>query len=92
MNYFIQIVSAAGPIDTAPRVAHVLTNILQFLLSMIGIVAIIALVIGGVMFFLAGGDVRQVRVAKKIVLSAVIGIVIALGSIVLIRSIGSFFG
>ncbi len=92
MNFFVQSVSAAGPIDTAPRIATVLTNILDFLLSGVGIVAIIGIVIGGAMYFFSAGDMRRIEQAKKIIFASVIGLVVALGSVVLVRLLASFFG
>ena len=92
MNFFIPTALAAGPIDTAPRIASVLTNILQFLLSVVGIIAIIGIVIGGAMYFFAAGDMRRVEAAKKIILASVTGLVVALGSVVLLGTLASFIG
>lgn len=84
-------ISFAGAIDDAQPLSIGLTNILDFLLSIIGVVAIIGLVISGFMYFFAAGDMRQITLAKKTTLSAITGIVIALGGYLLIRSIAGFF-
>lgn len=92
MNFFIHSVAAAGPIDTAPRVVSILTNILNFLLSVVGIVAIIGIVIGGAIYFFAAGDMSRIEQAKKVILASVIGLVVVLGSVVLVRLLASFLG
>lgn len=80
----------AGVIDEAQPLSVGLTNILDFLLSIIGVVAIIGLVIAGLLYFFAAGDMRQLALAKKATLAAITGIVIALGGYVLIRTIAAF--
>lgn len=80
----------AGPIDEAQPLSVGLTNILDFLLAIIGVVAIIGLVMAGLLYFFAAGDMRQIALAKKATLAGVTGIVIALGGYVVIRAIASF--
>lgn len=80
----------AGVIDEAQPLSVGLINILDFLLAIVGVVAIIGLTIAGFMYFFAAGDMRQIALAKKVTLSAITGIVIALGSYVLVRTLTSF--
>ena len=79
----------AGPIDEAQPLSVGLMNILDFLLLIVGVVAIIGLVIAGSLYFFAGGDMRQIALAKKATFAGITGIVIALGGYVLIRTIAS---
>ena len=65
-------------------------NILNFLLSVAGIIAIIALVLSGIMYFFSAGDERRMEVAKKSALYAILGIILIMGSMVLIKLIGGF--
>lgn len=80
----------AGPITNAQPITIALTNILNFLLSIVGVVAIIGLVIAGGMYFFAAGDMRQISLAKNMTLASITGLVIALGSYVVIKLIASF--
>lgn len=80
----------AGPIDEAQPLSVGLLNILDFLLAVIGVVAIIGLVIAGFLYFFAAGDMRQITLAKKATLAGITGIVIALGGYALIRTITVF--
>lgn len=77
----------AGVIDEAQPLSVGLTNILNFLLSIVGVVAIIGLAISGFLYFFAAGDMRQIALAKKTTLGAITGIVIALGSYLLVRAV-----
>lgn len=77
----------AGVISDAPSFASVLMKILTFLLSLVGIVAILAIVISGLMYMLAAGDVSQIARAKKQTLMSVIGMSLALAALILVRQI-----
>ena len=80
----------AGPIDEAQPLSVGLANILDFLLAIVGVIAIIGLVIAGCLYFFAAGDMRQIALAKKATLAGITGVVIALGGYVLIRTIATF--
>lgn len=83
-------ISQAGVIGNAPRFTTILTNTLQFLLSVVGVLAIIGIVIAGGMYFFTSGDVQRADTAKKILFGCIAGLVIALGGLVLVRTIASF--
>jgi len=52
-----------------------ITNVLLFV---IGAIAVIMIVIGGLRYVISGGDAKQVDAAKNTILYAIIGIIIAL--------------
>ncbi len=68
---------------------EIVTNILEFVLSIFGLIAIIVLVIAGGMYFAAGGSERNKETAKKMVQYAVIGIIVALSSLVIVNEIST---
>jgi hypothetical protein len=78
-------------VSGAKSAADILLSVLNFLLGIVGILAIIFLVIGGIMFFGAAGDTNRIGIAKKIVQYALIGLVVALASLVIVRQIAEFF-
>ncbi|MFA9262377.1 MAG: hypothetical protein ACEQSB_03415 [Undibacterium sp.] len=90
IGMFVPHLVSAGPITNAQPIIVPLTNILNFLLSIVGVVAIIGLVIAGGMYFFAAGDMRQISLAKKMSLASITGIIIALGSYVVLKLIASF--
>ena len=89
----IELIEAAnaGVISDAPRVTSLGMNVLNFLLSVAGIIAIIALVIAGIKYFLAFGDEKQMQSAKNAAKAAVIGIILAMSGMILVKFIGQFF-
>ena len=78
-------------IAAAPTLTSVALKVLNFLLSITGILAIIMMVIGGLMYLTAGGDESKAEIGKKIVTYAVIGVIVSLGSLVIVTQIVKFF-
>lgn len=81
----------AGVITEAPSVSSVGMNVLNFLLSVVGIIAIISLVLAGIMYVTAQGDEKRMRVAKKSAQYTILGIILAMGAMVVIAFVGKFF-
>jgi hypothetical protein len=90
MDHIIN-VAHAGVISDAPTFEKIGMNVLSFLLSVAGIIAIIALVVSGTLYFFSSGDENIIKTAKQSAKYAVIGIVVALAGMILIRTIGQFF-
>ena len=66
----------------------VVTNVLLFI---IGAIAVIMIVIGGLRYVLSGGDSNQVSAAKNTILYAIVGIIVAILAYAAVRFIvGSF--
>ncbi|MFZ5982347.1 MAG: hypothetical protein ACOYS2_02140 [Patescibacteria group bacterium] len=70
----------------------VLGRILELLLSVVGIIAIISLLVGGSMYLTAYGDDKRAETGKKIVVASLIGIGISIGAVVLVKQVGSLLG
>ena len=75
----------------AKTFSQIATKVLDFLLSIIGMLAIIMLVIGGVMYLTAAGDEGKAEAGKKVVTYAIVAIAIALSALVLVTQIAKFF-
>ena len=78
-------------VGTTLSLLQIASNVLSFLLTIIGILAIIMLVIGGIMYLMAAGNEDQIDRGKKIVKYSIIGILIALASLVLVKQVAGFF-
>ncbi len=89
--FLIDTAFAAGSITNAPQVADILLNILYFLLSIVGIVAIIGLVVAGGFYLTAGGNEQRITLAKRASLASVIGVIVALGALVIVSQLTKFF-
>ncbi|HLB50558.1 MAG TPA: hypothetical protein VJL38_00055 [Patescibacteria group bacterium] len=83
-------VAIAGVISDAPRVATVMGDALQFLLSILGVCAIIGLVVAGILYLFSSGDERQIEHAKTATKYSIIGIAVALGALVILNAIAGF--
>jgi Type IV secretion system pilin len=81
----------AGPVAGARTLSQIALSVLQFLLSIVGILAVIMLVVGGIMYLTAAGSEERVETGKKIVLYSIIGIFVALAALVIVSQIASFF-
>jgi hypothetical protein len=85
-------VAHAGVITDAPTFQKIGMNILSFLLSVIGIIAIMSLLVSGTAYFFSAGDEAKMQFAKKSAKYAILGIILSLGGMVLVKLIGGFFG
>lgn len=77
---------------TQLSLSEILINVLNFLLGVVGILSIIILVIGALMYLTAAGDENRIEDGKKAVTYSVIGITLALAAMVIVRQIAAFFG
>lgn len=57
--------------------ASVFSRVTNVLLFIIGAIAVIMLIIGGIRYVVSGGDQNQVTAAKNTILYAIIGIIVA---------------
>ena len=73
--------------ESALSIGQIATNVLNFLLSMLGIIATISLVIAGGMYMTSYGDEKQTTAGKNMAKWAIIGISIALISLIAIQQI-----
>lgn len=80
-------IAQAGVISDAPRISQLLLNILNFSLQILGLVAIIGIVISGIFYLTSFGDEERVKFAKKSLLYSIVGVVVALGGVVIIKTI-----
>ncbi|MGB3072732.1 MAG: hypothetical protein WBB68_00500 [Candidatus Moraniibacteriota bacterium] len=78
-------------VGTSLTLIEIATNVLNFLLSIVGVVALIMLVVGAFMYLTAAGEEDRIDTGKSIVKYSIIGIAIALAALVLVRQIASFF-
>ena len=77
---------------SAITLQQVATNTLNLLLSIFGILAIIALVVGGGMYLTAYGDEKKIDTGKNIIKYAIIGIVVALAALIIVQQVSNLLG
>jgi hypothetical protein len=74
-------------VSGAKSLTEIVQSVLNFMLSIAGLLAILMMVIGGFMYFAAAGDQNRADTAKNIVQSAVIGIAVVVTSLIIIRTV-----
>ncbi len=90
MKNFLTSQSAhAGVISDAPSISQILFNVLQFLLSVVAIVAIISIVIAGVRYLFMGNTNQSASIKKSLV-AIVLGLVLVMGAVIIVSAVGKF--
>lgn len=83
-------IASAGVITAAPTLAEVLLRVLNFLLTVVGIVAVIGMLLSGVIYLTALGDEKRIKLAKKSFNYSVVGTVIVFIALIVVMTITMF--
>lgn len=83
--------NAPSQLQNALSLTQIAMKALEFLLSIVGILAVIMLLIGGMAYLTAAGDSKRADTGKEIVKNALIGITIVMAALILVRQIAAFF-
>ena len=68
------------------------TNIMKWLLIVVGILAVVGFVISGILYLTAAGDEDQIGKAKRAMIYSIIGVIVALLGVVIITAAMSMLG
>lgn len=63
----------------------ILANVINLLLTIIGIVAVIMIIVGGIRYTTSGGDSGQINSARDTIIYAVVGLVLAIMAFALVN-------
>jgi len=77
-------------LGSAPSLSMIITNTLSFLLSVLGILAIISSVINSILYLTSGGNSAKAEKIKSNITYSIIGFVIAGSALILVRQIAWF--
>ena len=78
-------------VSGALTLSAIAMNVLNFLLGILGVLAMVMLVIGGIMYLTSAGDEDRIDKGKKIFTYSLIGIIVAMSSLVVVKQIAKFF-
>lgn len=78
-------------VSGALTLSAIAMNVLNFLLGILGVLAMVMLVIGGIMYLTSAGDEDRIDKGKKIFTYSIIGIIVAMSSLVVVKQIAKFF-
>lgn len=81
----------SGDVARALTLSQIAMNVLNFLLGIFGVLALIMMIIGGMTYLTAAGDENRIDSGKKIFKYSLIGILVAMSSLVVIKQLAKFF-
>lgn len=76
-----------GNITTIEDIADYISKFYNFLIGFAAILAVVMIMVGGVLWMMAGGSPERVSNAKSFITSALIGLILALSSYLLLQTI-----
>ncbi|HBO16642.1 MAG: hypothetical protein UR69_C0004G0006 [Candidatus Moranbacteria bacterium GW2011_GWE2_35_2-] len=74
------------------NIASIIGNIMFWILSLVGVVAIIGFAISGLMYLTSAGDDDQIKKAKNAMKNSIIGVIVALVGLVVIYAVNNMLG
>ncbi len=80
------------PQTNVTSIGGLFSLIFNLLIGIVGGLAVIFLIIGGIRYILAGGDEKATKSAKDQITAALIGLVIALLAVALVLIVGNLLG
>jgi len=85
------IVGWGTAVPAALSLSEIAVRVLNFLLGTMGIVALVMMVIGAIMYLTSAGDEDRINQGKDIFKYAIIGLILAMSAMVLVTQIARFF-
>jgi hypothetical protein len=83
--------TAGGDQDLTPPIIAFILDIINFITRIIGSIAMILIIVGGLMMIVSQGDENLLQKGKGVVTAAVIGLVITMFSFIIIKFFQSIF-
>lgn len=71
-------VCQATSTDTSQKAQSMVGIVINIILMIIGVIAVIMIIVGGIRYTLSGGDAGSTKSAKDTIMYAVIGLIVAL--------------
>ncbi|MEI7891178.1 MAG: hypothetical protein WCI36_04410 [bacterium] len=73
-------------------IINIITNGMNWLLIVVGILGVIGFVIAGILYLTAAGDEGQIGQGKTAMIYSIVGVIVALLGVVIIRAVQSMLG
>lgn len=71
-------------------IASIITNLVNWLLLIFGLIAIIGFVISGIMYLVAAGDEDTQKKAKRAMIYSITGVIVGLVGLVVLKQVDAF--
>lgn len=92
VSVFAQYTQPSGTNLPGGTVFNIIKGIMNWLLALVGIFGVIGFAIAGILYLTAAGDEDRVNTAKKAMLYAIIGVIVALVGLVALKAAESMLG
>jgi cytochrome bd-type quinol oxidase subunit 2 len=73
-------------------ITGIITNIMNWLLMLVGIIGVIGFAIAGILYLTAAGDDTAIERAKSAMLYSIIGVIVAIIGVVVIQAVQGMLG
>lgn len=83
--------NGSGKVDVETFVVRILLNITEMILQLVAYASVAFLIVGGFKYITSTGDSSNIANAKKTVLNAIIGLIIALLSVGIVNAVAGTF-
>jgi len=87
-----QLATPSGTNLPGGSVMSIITNIMYWLLAIVGIVGVIGFAIAGILYLTAAGDDTRVGQAKNAMMYSIIGVIVALAGLVALNFAKNMLG
>ena len=71
------------------NIKTILTNVLSWLLSVVGLIAVISFAVSGIQYMTSAGSDDRMQIAKRNMLFSIIGIIVALSGFIMVNAINA---
>jgi len=72
-------------LSTKASLPQIIGNILNYLLGFVGVILLIMLIYGGILWMTAGGNEENTKKAKGYIVNSIIGLIVVLASYAILR-------
>jgi hypothetical protein len=73
-------------------IVDIITNGMNWLLIIVGLLGVIGFVIAGIIYLTAAGDTEQIDKGKKAMIYSIVGVIVALVGVVIIKAVQGLLG
>ncbi len=80
---------AGGDKKDSTSMTDLIKNIINLLLFIVGAVAVIMIILGGLRYVTSNGDQAQVKAAKETILYSVVGLIVAIMAFAIVQFVAS---
>jgi len=79
--------AGSGLIEDATPIPVIVARVMNFLITIVGMLSLVGFVVGGILFITSGGDANRAQTAKRAVLYSVIAISISGAALIILNQV-----